>query len=135
MNQVKSDAAGASCGGPAMGSGMARGLTPGRSRRDAWARAWRARRSRGTGRGLGAWRAARRAAMRALAMNATLAALIRQLDLERLEANLFRGQSRDLGGRSVFGGQVIGQALAAAERTVEGRTPHSLHAYFLLPGD
>jgi acyl-CoA thioesterase-2 len=68
-------------------------------------------------------------------MNATLAALIRQLDLERLEANLFRGQSRDLGGRSVFGGQVIGQALAAAERTVEGRTPHSLHAYFLLPGD
>jgi acyl-CoA thioesterase-2 len=68
-------------------------------------------------------------------MDATLGALIRQLDLERLEANFFRGQSKDLGGRSVFGGQVIGQALVAAERTVEGRTPHSLHAYFLLPGD
>jgi acyl-CoA thioesterase-2 len=49
--------------------------------------------------------------------------------------NLFRGQSSDLGGKSVFGGQVVGQALAAATRTVEGRLPHSLHAYFLLPGD
>jgi acyl-CoA thioesterase-2 len=72
-------------------------------------------------------------------MDATLAALVRQLDLERLEANLFRGESTDLGGRRVFGGQVIGQGLVAAERTVEGevagRTPHSLHAYFLLPGD
>ncbi|HET9597905.1 MAG TPA: acyl-CoA thioesterase II [Anaeromyxobacteraceae bacterium] len=68
-------------------------------------------------------------------MDATLSALIRQLDLERLETNLFRGQSTDLGGRSVFGGQVIGQGLAAAERTVDGRSPHSLHAYFLLPGD
>jgi acyl-CoA thioesterase-2 len=68
-------------------------------------------------------------------MDATLEALIRQLDLERLEANLFRGTSTDLGGRSVFGGQVIGQGLVAAERTVEGRAPHSLHAYFLLPGD
>ena len=61
--------------------------------------------------------------------------LITVLDLETLEVNLFRGVSRDLGGRSVFGGQVIGQALVAASRTVEGRTPHSLHAYFLLPGD
>jgi acyl-CoA thioesterase II len=68
-------------------------------------------------------------------MDPTLAALVRQLDLERLEENLYRGQSQDLGGRSVFGGQVIGQALVAAERTVEGRTPHSLHGYFLLPGD
>jgi acyl-CoA thioesterase-2 len=68
-------------------------------------------------------------------MDATLEALIRQLDLERLEANLFRGASTDLGGRSVFGGQVIGQGLVAAERTVDGRAPHSLHAYFLLPGD
>jgi acyl-CoA thioesterase-2 len=68
-------------------------------------------------------------------MDATLSALIRQLDLERLEENLFRGQSTDLGGRSVFGGQVIGQGLVAAERTIEGRAPHSLHAYFLLPGD
>lgn len=61
--------------------------------------------------------------------------LISVLDLETLEVNLFRGPSRDLGGRSVFGGQVIGQAMVAAGRTVEGRTPHSLHAYFLLPGD
>ncbi len=68
-------------------------------------------------------------------MNSTLDALIRQLDLEPLEVNLFRGQSADLGGRSVFGGQVVGQALMAASRTVEGRDPHSLHAYFLLPGD
>lgn len=61
--------------------------------------------------------------------------LIAQLDLENLEVNLFRGSSRDLGGRSVFGGQVIGQAIVAATRTIEGRIPHSLHAYFLLPGD
>ena len=64
-----------------------------------------------------------------------LADLITVLDLETLEVNLFRGPSRDLGGRSVFGGQVIGQAMVAASRTVEGRRPHSLHAYFLLPGD
>ncbi len=68
-------------------------------------------------------------------MDETLSSVIRQLDLEPLEVNLFRGQSRDTGTRSVFGGQVIGQALVAAERTVDGRTPHSLHAYFLLPGD
>jgi len=68
-------------------------------------------------------------------MDAALAKLIRQLDLESLEVNLFRGQSTDLGGKSVFGGQVVGQALVAATRTVEGRAPHSLHAYFLLPGD
>ncbi|ROH92979.1 acyl-CoA thioesterase II [Stagnimonas aquatica] len=61
--------------------------------------------------------------------------LVAQLDLETLELNLFRGRSRDLGGRSVFGGQVIGQAIVAATRTIEGRMPHSLHAYFLLPGD
>ena len=61
--------------------------------------------------------------------------LIAQLDLETLEVNLFRGSSRDLGGRSVFGGQVIGQAIVAATRTITGRVPHSLHAYFLLPGD
>jgi acyl-CoA thioesterase-2 len=68
-------------------------------------------------------------------MDAALHALIAQLDLEPLEVNLFRGQSSDLGGKSVFGGQVIGQALVAATRTVDGRRPHSLHAYFLLPGD
>jgi acyl-CoA thioesterase-2 len=68
-------------------------------------------------------------------MDQTLSALIRQLDLEPLEVNLFRGQSRDRGTPRVFGGQVIGQGLVAAERTVDGRVPHSLHAYFLLPGD
>ncbi len=68
-------------------------------------------------------------------MDERLRTLIRQLDLEPLEVNLFRGQSRDVGGPRVFGGQVLGQALVAAARTVEGRDPHSLHAYFLLPGD
>ena len=68
-------------------------------------------------------------------MSDPLRDLIDQLDLEPLEVNLFRGQSRDLGGKAVFGGQVIGQALMAASRTVEAREPHSLHAYFLLPGD
>src|SRR2546422_9496338 len=57
------------------------------------------------------------------------------LDLEPLEVNLFRGRSPQVGWQRVFGGQVIGQALVAACRTVEGRPPHSLHAYFLLPGD
>ena len=70
-----------------------------------------------------------------LAHPQVLAELIGQLDLERLEQNLFRGTSRDLGNRSLFGGQVIGQALMAAQRTVEGRSCHSLHAYFLPPGD
>ncbi len=68
-------------------------------------------------------------------MDQTLKGLIDQLDLELLEVNLFRGQSRDTGTGSVFGGQVIGQARVAAERTVDGRVPHSLHAYFLLRGD
>src|ERR671927_122938 len=57
------------------------------------------------------------------------------LDLERLEHNLYRGRSPQVGWQRVFGGQVIGQALVAACRTVENRQPHSLHAYFLLPGD
>lgn len=61
--------------------------------------------------------------------------LLGLLELERLEDNLFRGDSRDIGGKSVFGGQVLGQALVAAARTVEGRQAHSLHAYFLRPGD
>jgi acyl-CoA thioesterase II len=68
-------------------------------------------------------------------VNETLEALVHQLDLEQLEVNLFRGQSKDMWGPRVFGGQVIGQALVAAGRTVEGRDAHSLHAYFLLPGD
>ena len=53
-------------------------------------------------------------------MNRILQDLVNLLDLETLEVNLFRGQSRDLGGKSVFGGQVIGQALVAAARTTEG---------------
>jgi acyl-CoA thioesterase-2 len=57
------------------------------------------------------------------------------LDLEPIEKNIFRGQSRDFGTAQVFGGQVLGQALAAASRTVEGRAVHSLHAYFLKRGD
>src|SRR5690606_24016493 len=56
--------------------------------------------------------------------------------MERLENNLFRGQSRDIGTRYVFGGQVLGQALAAAQATIDnGRRAHSLHAYFLRAGD
>ena len=63
--------------------------------------------------------------------------LLAILDLEQLEVNLFRGRSPQVGWQRVFGGQVIGQALVAACRTVDvaGRPPHSLHAYFLLPGD
>lgn len=68
-------------------------------------------------------------------MDKALQSLIAQLDLEPLEVNLFRGQSSDIGAKRVFGGQVIGQALVAAARTVENRAVHSLHAYFLLPGD
>jgi acyl-CoA thioesterase-2 len=64
--------------------------------------------------------------------------LVEILDLEPLELNLFRGRSPQSRWQRVFGGQVIGQALVAACRTVEAvtsRPPHSLHAYFLLGGD
>ncbi|HRN88968.1 acyl-CoA thioesterase II [Hyphomicrobium sp.] len=62
--------------------------------------------------------------------------LVGLLDLEPLEVNLFRGVSPQVGRQRVFGGQVLGQALVAAVRTVdEPRTAHSLHAYFLLGGD
>jgi acyl-CoA thioesterase-2 len=67
-------------------------------------------------------------------MDKRLSDLLAHLDLERLEVNLFRGESRDVGAAQVFGGQVLGQALVAASRTVEGRVVHSLHAYFLRPG-
>jgi len=63
------------------------------------------------------------------------ASLTSILDLEPLERNLFRGRSPKSTWPRVFGGQVIGQALYAACKTVEGRQPHSLHAYFLLAGD
>src|ERR1700761_254474 len=62
--------------------------------------------------------------------------LIELLALEKIEEDLFRGQSQDLGWGTVFGGQVLGQALSAAVRTVPAeRHVHSLHAYFLRPGD
>ena len=63
--------------------------------------------------------------------------LINLLDLETIEVNLFRGNSPDENRQRVFGGQVAGQALVAAARTVDtpGRMAHSLHAYFLRPGD
>jgi acyl-CoA thioesterase II len=68
-------------------------------------------------------------------MSSALTDLLTILDLEPLEVNLFRGRSPQTGWQRVFGGQVIGQALVAALRTVEGRPCHSLHAYFLLGGD
>ncbi|NBU24680.1 MAG: acyl-CoA thioesterase II [Gammaproteobacteria bacterium] len=69
-------------------------------------------------------------------MIGTLADLLRQFELERLEVNLFRGASRDIGSPQVFGGQVLGQALTAAYATVPGdRHVHSLHSYFLRRGD
>lgn len=62
--------------------------------------------------------------------------LISSLDLESLEQDLFRGTSPQVGWQRVFGGQVIGQALVAAQRTVDAERPvHSLHAYFMRPGD
>src|SRR5262245_16543865 len=65
-----------------------------------------------------------------------LADLLCILDLEPLEENLFRGRSPQDGWQRVYGGQVLGQALVAAVRTVAPeRVAHSLHAYFLLPGD
>jgi len=68
-------------------------------------------------------------------MQEILADLLKLLELERIEDNFFRGESRDIGSRRVFGGQVLGQALTAANYTVEDREVHSLHAYFLRPGD
>jgi len=68
-------------------------------------------------------------------MGKVLNDLLDQLSLEKLEENLFRGESQDLGLGSVFGGQVMGQALSAAKETVQQeRNVHSFHSYFLLPG-
>ena len=65
-----------------------------------------------------------------------LAGLLDVLDLERLEVNVFRGVSPQNGWQRVYGGQVLGQALVAAGRTVgDNRPAHSLHGYFLLAGD
>jgi acyl-CoA thioesterase II len=68
-------------------------------------------------------------------MAQAIADLLSILDLEKIEHNIYRGSSPQVGWQRVFGGLVIAQALVAAARTVEDRTPHSLHAYFILPGD
>lgn len=68
-------------------------------------------------------------------MNKILNELIELLSLEQLEDNLFRGISHDIGTNRVYGGQVLGQSLKAAQTTVEQRYIHSLHAYFLRVGD
>ena len=69
-------------------------------------------------------------------MQPVLASLIDLLALERIDRDLFRGRSQDLGWHAIFGGQVLGQALSAAAQTVVAeRTVHSLHGYFLIAGD
>lgn len=69
-------------------------------------------------------------------MGAALDELVALLDLERIEADLFRGRTPAVKAQRTFGGQVAGQALVAAGRTVgDDRPVHSLHAYFLRPGD
>src|SRR5688500_7881429 len=69
-------------------------------------------------------------------MGKVLEGLIQLLALEKIEENLFRGPSQDLGWGTVFGGQVLGQALSAAAQTLSpDRHVHSMHAYFLRPGD
>lgn len=69
-------------------------------------------------------------------MSSPVSELIELLSLERLEDNLFRGQSRDIGTKYVFGGQVVGQALSACQATIDTpRAAHSLHAYFLKAGN
>jgi len=69
-------------------------------------------------------------------MSQVLDDLVNLLTLEPIEENLFRGSSQDLGFRQLFGGQVLGQSLSAMSQTVEdARHVHSLHGYFLRPGD
>jgi acyl-CoA thioesterase-2 len=70
-------------------------------------------------------------------MSSAVEQLLAVLDLEQIEVNLFRGRSPQDAWQRVFGGQVVGQALVAACRTLDvaARPPHSLHAYFLLAGD
>ena len=67
--------------------------------------------------------------------NNTTKELLQLLELEALEVNLFRGESRDIGTPRVFGGQVLAQSVIAASRTVDEGVMHSLHAYFLRAGD
>ena len=62
--------------------------------------------------------------------------LLQSLDLEQIEVNIFRGNNHDIGANHVFGGQVLSQALHAAILTVPAdRIVHSMHGYFILPGD
>ncbi|MDH3978206.1 MAG: acyl-CoA thioesterase II [Gammaproteobacteria bacterium] len=68
-------------------------------------------------------------------MDKTLAHLVGLLELETIERNIFRGQSYDIGMPQVFGGQVLAQAVSAANKTVPNGIVHSLHAYFLRRGD
>ncbi len=68
-------------------------------------------------------------------MDGSINEVLELLDLEQVEVNIFRGNSPKDRWQRVFGGQVLGQALVAASRTVEGRVCHSLHAYFIRPGD
>ncbi|MEW6989729.1 acyl-CoA thioesterase II [Colwelliaceae bacterium 6441] len=69
-------------------------------------------------------------------MSQVLKDLLALLSLEKLEQGLYRGQSQDLGLKALFGGQVMGQALSAAQESVAlDRHVHSLHSYFLRPGD
>jgi len=68
-------------------------------------------------------------------MGETLQGLLELLDLEEIDRNIYRGRNERAQRERLFGGQVAAQALAAAGRTVEGRVAHSLHAYFLRPGD
>ena len=68
-------------------------------------------------------------------LDTTIERLVELMDLEVIEENIFRGESQDIGSPQVFGGQVLGQALMAATRTIEARSVHSLHAYFLRRGD
>ena len=68
-------------------------------------------------------------------MSASLEFLVNLLDLEPIEVNIFRGTQPNEERQRVFGGQVAAQALVAAGRTVEHGRIHSLHAYFLRPGD
>ncbi|HEY8468188.1 MAG TPA: acyl-CoA thioesterase II [Longimicrobiales bacterium] len=69
-------------------------------------------------------------------MSYTVQDLLKLFDLEQIEHNIYRGQNRDIGSGRIFGGQVLAQALVAARRTVEeDRDAHSVHGYFILPGD
>lgn len=69
-------------------------------------------------------------------MSVAAADLVSLLELEPLEHNIYRGRNRDIGSGRIYGGQVLAQALVAAQRTVdENRQVHSMHGYFILPGD